>query len=66
MDDSIIFNFQDWFTEDEYNFSESTYLEPFDDPCFGSSLGLVLEGSRQKIEDKQVPGMYMYIYTSYS
>ena len=25
--------------------------------------GLVLEGSNPKIEDKQVPGIYIYIYT---
>ena len=27
--------------------------------------GLVLEGSNPKIEDKQVPGIYIYIYTRF-
>ena len=38
-------------------------LEPFDDPGFGWSLGLVLGGWSPKIEDKQVPGIIMYIHT---
>ena len=37
-------------------------LEPFDDPCFDWSLGLLLEGSTTKIEDKQVPG-HIYSYS---
>ena len=34
------------------------------DPCFDWNVGLVLDWSRLKIEDKQVPGQYysMYIY----
>ena len=28
--------------------------------------GLVLEGSNPKIEDKQVPGIYIYIHTIFS
>ena len=31
-------------------------------PYFEWSLGLLLEGSTTKIEDKQVPGIYLYIY----
>ena len=35
------------------------YREPFDDPCFDWNPDLVLEGPRLKIEDKQVPGIYI-------
>ena len=30
------------------------------DPCFYWNFGLVLKGSTTKIEDKQVPGIYIY------
>ena len=33
---------------------------PHGAPCFDWSLDLVLEGPRLKIEDKQVPGIYIY------
>ena len=45
------------FGEDPMN-----YLEPFDDPCFEwSERALVLEASSLEIEDKQVPGIYIYM-----
>ena len=42
------------------------YLEPRSDPCFDRSLGLLLEAWSPKIEDKQVPGMYIYIFLNIS
>ena len=45
---------------------EYVYLEPFEDPCLEWNLGLVLEGSTTKIEDKQVAGNYQPFHYSYS
>ncbi len=38
------------------------YLEP-KSALFWLEKGILLEGSSPKIQDKQVPGVYIYIYT---